>query len=264
MSQGLIWCRYDHLAKSAPAILDDSLSADSYLNVLYMPSTFPRSERSRRLQEASNENSVNSSEFEDDVPRSNLDSIRYLECVNYLQEVKHQSVKFPTNIISGYFFFSYGISFLQFTREDLLEFMFRHGHYKDACMLFFPENSVPTPPQVSSTPQKPDPLSTDYGSIDDLCDLCVGYGAMSVLEEVMASRMSSETADVAVKQYTGAALSRICVFCETHKHFNYLYRFQVIGNDHVAAGLCCIQLFVNSSALDEAIKHLENAKVGIK
>lgn len=74
------------MAKSAPAILDDSLSADSYLNVLYMPSTFPRSERSRRLQEASNDNSVNSSEFED-VPRSNLDSVRYLECVNYLQEV---------------------------------------------------------------------------------------------------------------------------------------------------------------------------------
>lgn len=36
---------------------------------------------------------------------------------------------------------------------------------------------------------------------------------------------------------------------------------QVIGKDHVAAGLCCIQLFVNSSVLDEAIKHLENAKV---
>ncbi|KAI3501756.1 hypothetical protein L1887_29761 [Cichorium endivia] len=224
---------YDHLAKSAPAILDDSLSADSYLNVLYMPSTFPRSERSRRLQEASNENSVNSSEFEDDIPRSNLDSVRYLECVNYLQE---------------------------FTRADLLDFMFRHGHYKDACMLFFPENSVPSP-VTSSTSQKPDPLSTDYGSVDDLCDLCVGYGAMSVLEEVMASRMSTETDDVAVKQYTGAALSRICVFCETHKHFNYLYRFQVIGNDHVAAGLCCIQLFVNSSVLDESIKHLENAKM---
>lgn len=195
------------MAKSAPAILDDSLSADSYLNVLYMPSTFPRSERSRRLQEASNDNSVNSSEFED-VPRSNLDSIRYLECVNYLQE---------------------------FTRQDLLYFMFKHGHYKDACMLFFPENSVPSPPQPaamssSSTPQKADPLSTDYGSVDDLCDLCIGYGAMPVLEEVMASRMSStEVDDVAVKQYTGAALSRICVFCETHKHFNYLYRFQVIS-----------------------------------
>ncbi|PWA62406.1 hypothetical protein CTI12_AA322820 [Artemisia annua] len=231
---------YEHLAKSAPAILDDSLSADSYLNVLYMPSTFPRSERSRRLQEASNDSSVNSSEFED-VPRSNLDSIRYLECVNYLQE---------------------------FTPQDLLDFMFKHGHYKEACMLFFPENGVPSSqlPSVtamsSSNQQKPDPLSTDYGSIDDLCDLCVGYGAMPVLEEVMASRMSStETVDVAVKQYTGAALNRICVFCETHKHFNYLYRFQVIGKDHVAAGLCCIQLFVNSSALDEAIKHLENAKV---
>ncbi|KAL4570212.1 hypothetical protein LXL04_025863 [Taraxacum kok-saghyz] len=206
---------YDHLAKSAPAILDDSLSADSYLNVLYMPSTFPRSERSRRSQESSTENPSNGSEFEDDIPRSNLDTIRYLECVNYLQE---------------------------FTREHLLDFMFKHGHYKDACMLFFPEHSVPPPPQQSSTSsQKPDPLSTDYGSIDDLCDLCVGYGAMSVLEEVMASRMLSD--DVAVRQYTGAAITR------------------VIGNDHVAAGLCCIQLFVNSSVIDEAIKHLENAKM---
>ncbi|XP_071701623.1 uncharacterized protein [Rutidosis leptorrhynchoides] len=231
---------YEHLAKSAPAILDDSLSADSYLNVLYMPSTFPRSERSRRLQEASNDNSINNSELED-VPRSNLDSVRYLECVNYLQE---------------------------FTRQDLLNFMFKHGHYKDACMLFFPENDVPPPQQLppaamsSSTTQKPDPLSTDYGSVDDLCDLCIGYGAMPVLEEVMASRMlSTSAADATVKQYTVAALNRICVFCETHKHFNYLYRFQVIGKDHVAAGLCCIQLFVNSSALDEAIKHLEDAKM---
>ncbi|XP_024993509.1 uncharacterized protein LOC112527248 isoform X2 [Cynara cardunculus var. scolymus] len=237
----LVRSMYEHLAKSAPAILDDSLSADSYLNVLYMPSTFPRSERSRSGQEASNDNSSNSLEFED-VPRSNLDSIRYLECVNYLQE---------------------------FTRQNLLDFMFKHGHYKDACMLFFPENAVPSPPQpsslavMSSSPQqKPDPLSTDYGSVDDLCDLCIGFGAMHVLEEVMSSRMSSTaTVDVEVKQHTAAALNRICVFCETHKHFNYLYRFQVIGNDHVAAGLCCIQLFVNSSVLDESIKHLENAKM---
>lgn len=74
------------MARSAPAVLDDPLSADSYLNVLYMPSTFPRSERSRRSQEAANNNSINNTDL-DDVPRSNLDSIRYLECVNYLQEV---------------------------------------------------------------------------------------------------------------------------------------------------------------------------------
>ena len=36
---------------------------------------------------------------------------------------------------------------------------------------------------------------------------------------------------------------------------------QVIKKDHVAAGLCCIQLFMNSSLQEEAIKHLENAKV---
>lgn len=74
------------MAKSAPTILDDSLSADSYLNILYMPSTFPRSERSRRSQESANNNSTYGSDFEDG-PRSNLESVRYVECVNYLQEV---------------------------------------------------------------------------------------------------------------------------------------------------------------------------------
>uniref|UniRef100_A0A2N9IXQ7 Uncharacterized protein n=1 Tax=Fagus sylvatica TaxID=28930 RepID=A0A2N9IXQ7_FAGSY len=215
--------RYEHLAKSAPTILDDSLSADSYLNVLYMPSTFPRSERSRRSQESANNNSSLSSEF-DDGPRSNLDSIRYVECVNYLQD---------------------------FARQHLLSFMFRHGHYNDACMLFFPPNAVPSPPQPSimgglatssASPQRPEPLATDYGTIDDLCDLCIGYGAMSVLEEVISTRMSlANLQDVAVNQYTAAAI--------------------VIKKDHVAAGLCCIQLFMNSSAQEEAIKHLEHAKI---
>lgn len=87
----LFSCRYEHLAKSAPTILDDSLSADAYLNVLYMPSTFPRSERSRRSQEAPDSRSLlSSSDFEDGPrsgPRSNLDNVRYVECVNYLHEV---------------------------------------------------------------------------------------------------------------------------------------------------------------------------------
>ncbi|KAK4420008.1 hypothetical protein Salat_2413700 [Sesamum alatum] len=231
---------YEHLAKSAPAVLDDPLSADSYLNVLYMPSTFPRSERSRRFQEATKDNSTHSSDFEDG-PRSNLDSIRYLECVNYLQE---------------------------YARQHLLGFMFRHGRFKEACLLFFPANSVPNPPQPSSlglvasssSPQRPDPLATDYGTIDDLCDLCIGYGAMPVLEEVISSRTAT-TQDQLVNQHTTAAVARICLYCETHKHFNYLYKFQVIKKDHVAAGLCSIQLFMNSASQDEAIKHLEHAKM---
>ncbi|GER40378.1 zinc finger protein, partial [Striga asiatica] len=187
---------YEHLAKSAPAVLDDPLSADSYLNVLYMPSTFPRSERSRRFQEAAKDNSSHSLE---DGPRSNLDN---------------------------------------YARQHLLSFMFKHGRYKEACFLFFPANSVPQPPQPSlgavtssSSPQRPDPLATDYGTVDDLCDLCVGYGAMSVLEEVISSR-------IAVTQDQ-----------------------LVLKNDHVAAGLCCIQLFMNSASQEEAIKHLEHAKM---
>ncbi|XP_047319786.1 uncharacterized protein LOC124923854 [Impatiens glandulifera] len=233
---------YEHLAKSAPAIMDDSLSADSYLNVLYMPSTFPRSERSRHFVESAGDDPLHGNDLEDG-PRSNLDSMRYLECVSYLQE---------------------------YACQHLLAFMFRHGHYKDACQLFFPPNSVPSPPPPSSlgmatsssSPQRPDPLATDYGAIDDLCDLCIGYGAMPVLEEVISTRISSAgSEDSGVDQYTAGALARICIYCENHKHFNYLYLFQVIKKDHVAAGLCCIQLFMNSSSLDEAIKHLEHAKM---
>lgn len=82
--------RYEHLAKSAPAVLDDPLSADSYLNVLYMPSTFPRSERSRRFQELAKDNLTHIPYLEDG-PRSNLDSVRFLECVNYLQDVCTQN-----------------------------------------------------------------------------------------------------------------------------------------------------------------------------
>ncbi|XP_057524069.1 uncharacterized protein LOC130803870 isoform X3 [Amaranthus tricolor] len=232
---------YEHLAKSAPTILDDSLSADSYLNVLHMPSTFPRSERSRGSQETANSSSMGGTDF-DDGPRSNLDSIRYLECINYLQD---------------------------YARQDLLEFMFRHGHYNDGCLLFFPPDGVPPPPQPSSvgtvtsslSPQRPDLLLTDYGTIDSLCELCVGYGAMSVLEEVISVKISSSASiDDASNKYLEAALAKICSYCETHKHFNYLYKFLVIKRDHVAAGLCCIQLFMNSMSQEAAVKHLENAK----
>ncbi|CAH9122192.1 unnamed protein product [Cuscuta epithymum] len=232
---------YEHLARSAPAILDDSLSADSYLNILYMPSTFPRSERSRRSHESSNDPSANNADV-DDEPHSNLDSVRYIECLNYFQE---------------------------YARQHLLDFMFKHGHYKDACLLFFPPSSVPPPPQPSSgivtsstSPQRQDPLSTDYGNLDILCDLCIAYGAVPVLEEVLSERTStSASQDPLVYEHTVAALARICSYCEIHKHFNYLYKFQVIKKDHIAAGRCCVQLFMNSSSQEEAIKHLERAKM---
>lgn len=82
------YCRYEHFAKSASTILDDSLSADAYLNILYMPSTFPRSERSRQSRDASEGHSLSSSSEFEDGPRSNLDNVRYAECIYYLQEVR--------------------------------------------------------------------------------------------------------------------------------------------------------------------------------
>lgn len=114
--------------------------------------------------------------------------------------------------------------------------MFRHGHYKDACLLFFPPNAVPGPPlssvhqqpTASSLPQRQDSLATDYGTLDDLCDLCIGHGAMPVLEHVIAMRsIGLSTQETAVNQHTANALTRICNYCETHRNFNQLYRFQV-------------------------------------
>ncbi|KFK32552.1 hypothetical protein AALP_AA6G257700 [Arabis alpina] len=232
---------YDHLAKSAPTILDDSLSADSYLNVLHMPSTFPRSERSRRSMESEKSNSVPGSDFEDG-PRSNLDNARYSECTNYLQE---------------------------HARQNLFGFMFRHGHFKDACMLFFPPSALPPPLQIlsvgavssSSSPQRTDPLVTEYGTIESLCEFCVGYGAVSSLEEVITETLeSAKHQDQAINQYIAGALTRICAFFETNRHFNYLYKFLVLKKDYVTSGYCCIQLFMNSTSQEEAVRHLEHAK----
>ena len=176
--------------------------------------------------------------------------------------------------------------------------MFKHCHYADACLLFFPPKSRPslsvpsnTPVQLSSTAsQRSDPLATDYGSIEDLCEFCIAYGAMPVLERVIATReLSSASLDPLISQHTAASLTRICTYCENHKHFNHLYRFQVnfyiswgmlvlylsmlcskvnnlgtsqvLKKDHVA--LCCIQLFINASNQDQALRHLERAKVAL-
>uniref|UniRef100_A0A0E0JKN2 ZFYVE26-like TPR repeats domain-containing protein n=1 Tax=Oryza punctata TaxID=4537 RepID=A0A0E0JKN2_ORYPU len=226
---------YEHLAKSAATIFDDSLSADAYLNVLYMPSTFPRSERSRQSKGPMDSRFESASSYLEDGPRSNLDGIRYAECIHYLQE---------------------------YARPEMLAFMFRHGHYAEACSLFFPSNQ-PTDEgetSVSSIPRN-DPLTTDYGTIDDLCDLCLGYGAMTVLENTILTITQSPTYQgSAMTQYMNAILTRICNYCETHRHFNYLYNFLVLKGDHVASGLCCIQLYVNSMSQEEALKHLGHAK----
>lgn len=42
---------------------------------------------------------------------------------------------------------------------------------------------------------------------------------------------------------------------------NRFASLQVLKKDHVAAGLCCIQLFLNSSNQEQALRHLERAKV---
>ena len=174
----------------------------------------------------------------------------------------------------------------------MLAFMFRHGHYAEACSLSFPSNEPTVEGETSlSSIRRSDPLTTDYGTIDDLCDLCLGYGAMSVLEDTIFAVIQSPTYhDTAVIQYMNAVLTRICNYCETHRHFNYLYSFLVLSSifplyhslwspflcqlkftmkhgvqalkgDHVASGLCCIQLFVNSMSQDESLKHLGHAKV---
>jgi zinc finger FYVE domain-containing protein 26 len=104
-----IYCRYIHLAKSAPTIMDDSLSADAYLNVLYMPSSFPRSERLRRSAEDSANvyKPFSAKDATEDGPRSNLDKVRYVECVSYLQEVSYVKFRCFIDRASLNFFMSF-------------------------------------------------------------------------------------------------------------------------------------------------------------
>ncbi|ONM40982.1 hypothetical protein ZEAMMB73_Zm00001d044364 [Zea mays] len=229
---------YEHLAKSAATIFDDSLSADAYLNVLYMPSTFPRSERSRQSRGHVDSQFRTASSYLEDGPRSNLDSVRYAECIHYLQD---------------------------YARPQMLAFMFRHGHYTEACSLFFPFSQPTTEGETSlSSAPWSDPLTTDYGTIDDLCDLCLGYGAMAVLENTIRTITQSPTYHEAhMIQYMNTIITRICNYCETHRHFNYLYNFLVLKDDHVASGLCCIQLFMNSMSQEEALRHLGHAKMDV-
>lgn len=117
-----------------------------------------------------------------------------------------------------------------------MQFMFRHCRYVEACNLFFPFESLPPAPlpssyqsqAPSSSPQKPDPLATDYGTLDELCDLCVAFGVVPILERVIAARsVDANNPDSPVSQHTASALTRICTYFEYHRHFNHLYRFQV-------------------------------------
>jgi zinc finger FYVE domain-containing protein 26 len=91
---------YVHTARSVSSSSDDSLSADSYLNVLYMPS-FNKQDRSRR----SSEDSADSHQAPtmqgniEECPRTHLDDQRYEESVYYLQEVSYLSNPL-SNIVS--------------------------------------------------------------------------------------------------------------------------------------------------------------------
>ena len=83
----ILSCRYDHMAKNASTMQDDSLSTDAYLNVLYMPS-FIKSERSRSTSDDPLDNFATiSAQGGEEGVRSNLDRYRYEECIFYLQEV---------------------------------------------------------------------------------------------------------------------------------------------------------------------------------
>jgi zinc finger FYVE domain-containing protein 26 len=107
-----------------------------------------------------------------------------------------------------------------------MQFMFQHCRYSEACTLFFPIDSVPPPPLPPL--QKPDSLATDYGSLDDLFEHCVAFGVVPTLERVIGARgVDTSNPDSPVAQHTAAALTRICTYFETHRHFNHLYRFQV-------------------------------------
>jgi zinc finger FYVE domain-containing protein 26 len=95
--------------------------------------------------------------------------------------------------------------------------------------LFFPFSQQTSEGETSlcSVPWS-DPLTTDYGTIDDLCDLCLGYGAMAVLENtIRAITQSPVYNETPVIQYINTVLNSFCNYGEIYRHFNYLYNFLV-------------------------------------
>lgn len=89
------------MARSVSTSSDDSLSADSYLNVLYVPS-FNKPDRSRRSSEesADSHQNVNTQiNGDESPPHSHLDETRYDECVYYLQEVR----KWPVPRVDNFY-----------------------------------------------------------------------------------------------------------------------------------------------------------------
>jgi zinc finger FYVE domain-containing protein 26 len=60
-----------------------------------MPSAFPQSERSMQSRDSINNQLASAVSYPEDGPLSNLDSIRYAECIHYLQEVRLSFLSFP-------------------------------------------------------------------------------------------------------------------------------------------------------------------------
>jgi hypothetical protein len=126
-------------------------------------------------------------------------------------------------------------SVLQYHRSGVLPFLFQHGHFSEACRLFLahlPPPPLPPAPTPGAAPQRAvaspvDPLVSEYGSLEEVCELCVTYGAMPVLEKAVQERGEARGGEWAGQQ--AAVLAKMAAFCETHRHFHHLYRIQVSG-----------------------------------
>lgn len=83
------------MVKSVHCSSDDSLSADSYLNVLHVP-LFEKTDKVVRWSFTNSSETVAEqvqvTKGESHVVRSNLDDIRFEECVLYMREVSNHGV----------------------------------------------------------------------------------------------------------------------------------------------------------------------------
>jgi hypothetical protein len=127
---------------------------------------------------------------------------------------------------------------LQYHRAGVLPFLFQHGHFSEACRLFLahlPPPPSPPAPTPGGTAQRAvaspvDPLVSEYGSLEEVCELCVTYGAMPILEKAVQERGEARGGEWAGQH--AVVLAKMAAFCETHRHFHHLYRIQVRGKPH--------------------------------
>eukprot|EP00898_Chlorokybus_atmophyticus_P005916 jgi/Chlat1/6325/Chrsp44S05889 len=132
-----------------------------------------------------------------------------------------------------------GLQYLKdYAPAHVMPYVFRHGRYAAGCELFLPGDSDAN-------------TDTVFGTIEELCQFCIGHQAMPELLQAIGRFSASTTAPV---------IERVGKYLTRHQHYHLLHDLQMLVNDKGGAGLTSVQLFLNTKDLVTACAYLTRAQ----